>query len=99
MVQLYKRSNGRWVFVDYGVVNRIREYELMGFHVCVVKSLPYRPVIHKRGEIFCTHNLHKKQWTMREQIAGVIKDVKTVFRAVKSIFIPVQAWELQLARA
>lgn len=97
MVQLYKMISGKLVFVDYGVLSKIREYKLTGYHVCI---LAYRPRIPKRGKIICTHGFHnRKQWTMKEQIVGVIEDAKKVGRFVKAIFTPVQAWQVQLASA
>jgi hypothetical protein len=93
MVELYKMIDGKLVFFDHGILQRKHDYELRGYYVRVVKPGVYRHVP-KRGEILCTHMLHKQEWTMADQITGVVCDIKSVCRFIKGLFTPVKAYQL-----
>ena len=46
MVKLYLLVNGKLVLVDYGVIQRWRDYELQGYYVRLAKPLSYEKINH-----------------------------------------------------
>ena len=71
----------------------IEKKKLMVFELDALQSRVDRiHVVHQLPRV-------KKEWTITEQLQGVVDDVKSLVSTIKSVFTPQQAWQLQLARA
>ena len=53
----------------------------------------------RAARIKVVHRPATKEWTIAEQLKGVVEDARAVCAAIKEVFCPTPAWQLQLARA
>lgn len=72
MVKLYKMIDGELVFVDYGIVNRSKDYELQGYYVRAITANCNRvikPKVEEQKQIFI------KGPSLFSRIKTVVQDI------------------------